>query len=113
LSIRADLEQQVCAAGESATVMPVLPFVQQIAHVGGGGPVGLADPVGVDAGDREAAVSHALADGAGLGDGAELGRHEVPQAVQGVVVAEPAGKPAEALAPISTQLVRRKVQANS
>jgi hypothetical protein len=72
--------------------------VKQRAHVVGSRTISLADSVHVAARDREAAVAHPLSHCPGFRDGAELGRHEVPEPVQRVVVAEPAHQRREPLA---------------
>jgi hypothetical protein len=73
-------------------------IVEQRAHVLGGGAVGFADAVHVAARHGEAAVPHPLPHRTGLGDGAELRGHEVPQPVQRVAVAELAHQRGEPLA---------------
>jgi hypothetical protein len=70
----------------------------ELAQILRGGTVGLAHAMGVDAGHLQAAVSHALTHGGGGGHRCKLGRREVAQPVQRIVVAEASGQLAEPLA---------------
>jgi hypothetical protein len=58
----------------------------------GGGTVGRAHAMRVDAGDLQAAVTHAFANGRGGNHRSKLGRREGAQPMQGVVVAETSGE---------------------
>jgi hypothetical protein len=66
--------------------------VEQLAHVPGGGAVRFGHSVGVDARHGQAAMAHPAADGAGLGYGAELGGHEMPQPLQRRANAQSSGQ---------------------